>query len=150
MARRAFSSTTLAKIEDLIATGEKTHRAEIRVIIETGLSFSEILKKKMPRTRALELFGLYKIWDTEENTGILIYINLADRKVEIVTDRGINEKIPSATWQTICTGMTRKFREKQFQDGIADALKEMNRILQADFPCKHSRTNALPDSPVIL
>ena len=104
----------------------------------------------MPRTRALELFGLYKIWDTEENTGILIYINLADHKVEIVTDRGIHDKIPSAKWQTICTEMTRQFREKRFHDGIIAALKEINGILQIHFPRQSDRINALPDSPVIL
>lgn len=150
VARRAFPSATLTEIENIIATGEKTHRAEIRVIIETALSFSEIVEKKLSRTRALELFGLYKIWNTEENTGILIYINLADRKVEIVTDRGINEKIPPVKWQTICTRMAQQFREKHFHDGIATALKEINGMLQTHFPCENKRTNVLPDSPIIL
>ena len=150
IARSTFSPATLAEIESLIAMGEKTHCAEIRVIIETALSFSDVLEKKMPRTRALELFGLYKIWNTEQNTGILIYINLADRKVEIVTDRGINAKIPSGRWQIICSGMTQQFREKHFHEGIVTALNEINRILQTYCPSKNKRNNTLPDSPVIL
>ena len=149
-ARRAFTTATLAKIETIISRGEERHCAEIRVIIETALSFSEIMNGKIPRTRALELFDRYQIRDTRENTGILLYINLSDRKIEIVTDKGIDKQITSETWQTLCRNMSQNFREKQFHRGICHALDKMNAILEIHFPRKNPRTNILPDSPVIL
>ena len=146
-ARRAFTTATLAKIETIISRGEERHCAEIKVIIETALSFSEIMNGK---TRALELFDRYQIRDTRENTGILLYINLSDRKIEIVTDKGIDKQITSETWQTLCRNMSQNFREKQFHRGICHALDKMNAILEIHFPRKNPRTNILPDSPVIL
>ena len=118
--------------------------------IEKALSFSEIMNWKTPRTRALELFDRYQIRDTRENTGILLYINLSDRKIEIVTDKGIDKQITSETWQTLCRNMSQNFREKQFHRGICHALDKMNAILEIHFPRKNPRTNILPDSPVIL
>lgn len=148
--RRAFPAQTLTEIETLISRGEERHQAEIRVIIETALSFSEIMKGKTSRTRALELFDGYHIRNARENRGILLYINLSDRKIEIVTGQGINERIVQETWQTLCRKMSLKFREKQFHTGICNALNEMNDILENHFLRKSLRVNMLPDSPIIL
>lgn len=149
-ARRAFPPETLTEVETIIAGGEERHRAEIRVIIETTFSFFDLLKGKTSRTRALELFERYKIRHTKENTGILVYINMADRKIEILTDTGIDKQINAVTWQAICKEMANQFREKHFRNGICQALDEMNRLLALHFPRQSARENALPDTPVIL
>lgn len=149
-ARRLFPDDTLQEIETTIATGEKQHGAEIRVIIEKALSIPDILNRKTPRTRALELFGHHRIWETEENNGILVYINLADHKVEIVTDRGISEKIGSEQWKTVCEAMTRHFVDKHYREGVIEALNRMNALLKVNFPPDSGRINALPDSPLLL
>lgn len=149
-AQHAFPPETLTEVETLITMGEERHRAEIRVIIEKAFPFFAILKGKTSRTRALELFERYKIHHTEENTGILVYINMADRKIEILTDSGIDKQINAETWQTICKEMANQFREKHFHNGICQALEKMNRLLEVHFPRHGTRKNALPDTPVIL
>lgn len=149
-AQRAFPPETLTEVETIITDGEERHRAEIRVIIEKAFSFFAILKGETSRTRALELFEHYKIHHTEDNTGILVYINMADRKIEILTDTGIDKQINAEAWQTICNEMANQFRKKHFHNGICHALDEMNRLLVMHFPRHGPRENALPDMPVIL
>lgn len=148
--KRAFPETALKAIETRIAEGETTHRAELRVIIEARLPWEMILGKKPARERALELFGRYGIWDTEENAGVLLYINLADRRVEIVADRGIAKKVSQPVWQQICHTLTDGFRQGQFHESTLDALSAINQLLMQHFPSSGSRQNQLPDHPVIL
>lgn len=149
-ASRAFPATTLKAIESCITEGEKTHRAELRVIIEPALSMDAIRAKTTPRERALELFGRYGIWDTEENCGVLVYINLADRQVEIVADRGIAPKVEQEKWDNICTTMTAGFGQGRFQQSTLDALTSINRLLKQHFPLAGPRENQLPDEPILL
>ncbi len=149
-ARRAFPAQSLKAIENRIVEGEKSHRAEMRVIIESALPMEAIREKTTPRKRALDLFGRYRIWDTEDNCGVLIYINLADRQVEIVADRGIAGKIPPAEWDNTCKTMTSGFAQGRFEESTLDALFTINRLLTQHFPLTGSRENQLPDNPVLL
>lgn len=148
--RRAFPDDSLKVIENHISAGEKTHRAEVRIIIESALSANAILAKKTPRDRALELFSRYGIWDTEENCGVLVYINLADRQVEILADRGIASKVTSTEWEAICRMMTGGFAQGHFHDSTLVALDAVNTLLARHFPLIAPRENQLPDSPVLL
>lgn len=148
--RRAFPETALKAIETRIAEGETTHRAELRVIIEARLPWEMIFGKKPSRERALELFGRYGIWDTEENCGVLLYINLADRQVDIVADRGIAQKVGQPVWQQICHDLTDGFRQGKFHESTLKALSAINRLLAQHFPSFGRRENQLPDHPVIL
>jgi uncharacterized membrane protein len=149
-AARAFPPAALDAIAQAIAAGEQAHRGEVCVIIEKGLPFAAVRAGVGNRQRALALFADYGIWDTEDNCGVLIYINLADRKVDIVTDRGIGRKIAPATWQAICATMTQGFAEGKFQEATTDALRRVNELLTMHFPANGSRPNELPDRPRMI
>ena len=148
--RRAFPNATLQAIEHAIAESERCHRAEVRVIVESSLTWREVLRGTASRDRALVLFAQYGIWDTEENCGVLVYINLADRKVEIVTDRGIGKKVEQQEWQTICNTMTDGFRQGTYLQSTLDAIQHINVLLVRHFPDDGSRLNQLPDRPLVL
>lgn len=149
-ARRAFPQTTVDAVARLISEGEQTHRGELRLIVEKGLPADLVLAGVDCRRRALALFAEYAIWDTEENCGVLVYVNLADRQVEIVADRGINRKIDAATWRAVCTTMTEGFRRGDFHHSTLAAIGQINALLQTHFPANGARPNELPDAPVML
>jgi hypothetical protein len=149
-AERAFPPSALEAITRAITDGERTHRGEVRVIVEKSLPFAAIRAGLGNRQRALALFADHGVWDTEEHCGVLIYINLADRKVDIVADRGIARKIDAGTWQAICDRMTQGYAEGQFQDATLAALQQVNDLLRRHFPADGPRTNELPDQPLML
>jgi uncharacterized membrane protein len=148
--RRAFPPATLKAVAEAIAGGEKRHRAELRLIVEASMPAQAVLAGISPRERARELFAHYRIWDTEENCGVLVYVNLADRQVEIVADRGVGRTIKAGEWQDICRRMTRGFAENNFHDSTLTALEQLNALLQAHYPDDGSVQNQLPNEPVVL
>ncbi len=151
-ARRAFPAQTLKALQDAIGAGEATHRAQLRLIIESALDLSALREGVSARARAHALFSQYRIWDTEENVGVLVYINLADRAVEIVTDRAVGGAIGRSHWQAVCAAMTAGFARGQFHDSALAGVTEINRLLQLHFPDTGgtARGNELSDRPVIL
>ena len=149
-AKRAFPETTLDAICEAITAGEQTHRGEVRLIVEKALPFDEAWDGVSNRQRALALFADYGVWDTEDNCGVLIYINLAEHKVDIVADRGIDRKIDSATWQGVCRTMTEGFKQGRFHDATLGAIGQVNELLRQHFPANGSRANELPDKPLML
>jgi uncharacterized membrane protein len=149
-AERAFPPQALAAIMEAITAGEETHRGEVRLIVEKGLPLSLAWAGVTNRQRAIALFADYGIWDTEENCGVLIYVNLADHKVEIIADRGIDRRIDAATWQGVCDTMTRGFARGEFQAATLAAIAQVNQLLRTHFPSGGARSNELPDRPVIL
>lgn len=148
--KRAFPVATLTAIEEVIRQGERMHRAEVRLIIETAFGLVDILCKVTARGRAKELFAHCRVWDTEDNCGVLLYINLADRKVEIIADRAINRVVKPEDWRDICDLITRGFRGGVFQDSVIKALATLNSQLQQHFPAHGERTNQLSNTPLIL
>jgi uncharacterized membrane protein len=149
-ARRAFPPDTLSAISAAIAAGEQTHRGEVRLVVEKGLPFEEVWDDVSNRQRALDLFADFGVWDTEDNCGVLIYINLAEHKVDIVADRGIDRKIDAATWQAICQTMTAGFKQGQFHQATLMAIDQVNALLRQHFPANGSRPNELPDHPILI
>jgi uncharacterized membrane protein len=149
-AERAFPPATLAAIGEAIALGEQTHRGEVRVVVEKSLPLSAVWEGVTNRQRAISLFADYGIWDTEDNCGVLVYVNLADHKVDIVADRGINRRIEPATWQAICNTMTAGFAQGRFHDATLDAIQQVNELLRQHFPTNGARPNELPDRPLML
>jgi uncharacterized membrane protein YgcG len=147
--RRAFPAETLKAIQTAIAQGERRHRAEIRLIIEPALQLYDVLQGQTARQRAHELFSHYRIWDTEENCGVLIYINLADHKVEIIADRGVGRALAAADWLAVCKTMTQGFAHGTYHDSVLAALRQLNDLLHTHFPGNHSNTNELPNRPLI-
>jgi uncharacterized membrane protein len=140
----------LDAITQAIAAGEQTHRGEVCVIVEKSLPFAAIREAMSPRQRALALFADHAIWDTDERCGVLIYINLADRKVEIVADRGIARRIDSTVWETICATMTAGFAQDRYREATLTALDAINGLLAKHFPANGPRSNELPDRPITL
>lgn len=148
--RRAFPAATLQAIEHSIAAGEAVHRAQVRMIVEPALGMQAVLRRMPARERARELFAHYRIWDTEENCGVLVYVNLADRKVEIVADRAVGRAVAASDWHAVCRTMTQGFARGAFHDSAIDALGQLNRLLQEHYPGDGRRSNELPDKPVLL
>jgi len=147
---RAFPSTALARIEQAIAAGERMHRGQLCFVVEGALPPLRVLHKLTPRERALEVFGLLRVWDTEENAGVLVYLLLADRDVEIVADRGIDRRVDAGTWQAICTRMETAFAQGRYVEGVVDGIGEISTLLAAHFPHTSAIGNELPDKPVVL
>ena len=151
-ARRAFPTPTLKALQDVIAEGEARHRAQLRLIIEPSLGWSDLRRNMSSRARAHRLFSRYRIWDTEENCGVLVYINLADRKVEIITDRAVGRAVKRSEWEAACDTMTRGFRHGQFHESALAGIRHMNELLAEHFPAREgdSDRNELSDRPVML
>jgi uncharacterized membrane protein len=148
--RRAFPETSLKQIEHQIAQGERVHRAEIRLIVEAALDMDAIFSDTSNRQRALELFTRYRIWDTEENCGVLIYVNLAEHAVEIIADRNVGRRIGAPEWHRICMTMTQGFASGKFHESTLAAIEALNALLQQYFPGPPAAPNQLPDSAIML
>lgn len=149
-ARRKFSLQALKRIEVAIAAGERRHAGQVRFIVEASLPLGQVLRGLAPRERALELFGRFRVWDTEHNSGVLVYVLLADRSVEIVADRGISRKIAPETWQLICRAMEAQFRDGRFEDGAIEGINAISELLAQHFPRSGDAANELPDEPIVL
>ena len=141
--RRHFSTASLQHIEQTITASEHLHAGEIRVVIESGLPLPAIISGVSPRQRAIQLFGQLNIWDTEHNNGVLIYLMLADRDVEIVADRGIHQHVREHGWQEICHQMEGMFRSGQFEQGVTHGITAIGQHLADYFPPEASPRNEL-------
>ncbi|TCS36218.1 TLP18.3/Psb32/MOLO-1 phosphatase superfamily protein [Paucimonas lemoignei] len=149
-AQKAFPPQALHDIQAAIASGEKLHRAEIRLIIEPALPITDMLQGAHSRARARELFTLYRVWDTEDNCGVLVYINLADHKVEIIADRASGRALQPNDWKEICRRMTEGFSHGEYGPSVLAALDLLNRLLQQHFPGQGDNLNELSDRPLIV
>ena len=148
---RAFPLTTLAAIERAVATQEDRHRGELRVVIEGGLPIQALAAGRTARERALEHFARLRTWDTEDNAGVLIYLLLADRRVEIVADRGIHARVGATAWETICGAMQQEFAAGRFEAGALAGLAAVSDLLAQHFPARPGdNPNELPDAPVVI
>ena len=150
VAKRAFPAPTQDAIAAAVMAGEQTHRGEIRLVVETSLPFAAVWAGVTNRQRALAMFAECGVWDTADNCGVLIYINLAERKVDIVADRGIDSRIDATTWQAVCTTMTTGFAQGKFHDSTLAAIAHVNDLLRTHFPAAGSRPNELPDAPLMI
>ena len=148
--KQLFPPTTLQAIEQAITQGEQRHRAEVRLIVEPGLDTRAAFNNTSNRQRARELFAQYGVWDTEENCGVLIYINLAAREVDIVADRHVGRLVAEAEWQTICRTMTSGFAQGEYHASTLSALEQLNTLLARHYPADGKRPNQLPNDAVIL
>lgn len=148
--RRVFPAATLKAIQAAIAQGEKLHRAEVRLIIEPAMPLADVFSGLSSRERARLLFAEYRVWDTEENCGVLVYVNLADHKVEIVADRAVGRAIAAADWQKVCRTMTEGFAAGNYHDSVIAALAQLNALLHAHFPSDGATPNELSNRPLII
>jgi len=148
--RRAFSPEAMLAIEKAIGEEERRHAGQLRFAVEASLPLGELFRGVQSRERAVEWFGRLGVWDTEHNSGVLIYLLLADRRVEIVADRGIHGKVGSAAWDAICGEMQQEFARGQFERGVVLGVRAISDLLAAHFPPSGDGPNELPDRPVVL
>ncbi|MGQ2800306.1 TPM domain-containing protein [Leptospira santarosai] len=148
--KRYFSAKDLEKIESAVFKSESIHRGEIKVILESNLPIFKVIRGLTAIQRAEELFSQKRIWDTEENTGILIYIQLIDRKIELLADRGIYKKIGENTLYEICERIQTGFRSGHYLESILFAIEEFTLFLQKYFPSGKQNPNELPDKPEVI
>ncbi len=147
---RRFPKRSMHTIEDAIRQSETRHMGELRFAVEAALDWPDLLAGASSRKRALEVFSHLRVWDTEHNSGVLIYLLLADRKVEIVADRGIHARVGEAGWATICRNMEKKFRAGEFEGGVLEGIAAITALLQQYFPAQGANSNELSDYPVTL
>lgn len=147
---RAFPRETLIAIEKAIQTSETAHAGEIRFMVEGALDGAPLFKGQSARERAIDVFSQLRIWDTEHNNGVLIYLLLADRDVEIVADRGIHAKVGSREWENICRKMETAFRQAHYEAGVVSGIQAVTQHLMKHFPASGAGRNELPDKPVVL
>jgi uncharacterized membrane protein len=147
---RAFPAAGLAQIEQAIGAGERTHRGQVCFAVEGSLPPLRVLRKLTPRDRALEVFGLLRVWDTEENAGVLVFLLLADHDVEIVADRGIHRVVGDEAWTAICARMEEAFRAERYTEGVVQGVGEISALLAQHFPGTRGGANEIPDRPIIL
>ena len=149
---RAFPGESLLAIERAIKESETAHVGEIRFAVEAALDGAPLFRGQSPRERAIELFSLLRVWDTEHNNGVLIYLLLAERQVELVADRGLNRHVDAAHWQRITEAMATAFRGGQFESGINQAIDAVHALLMQHYAvdATQANPNELPDAPLFL
>ncbi|MEY2855099.1 MAG: hypothetical protein RL030_2231 [Pseudomonadota bacterium] len=146
-----FNATLLDRVARIISGVEQRRPGELRFVVEHALELGDVLVDKVtPRQRALEVFGLLRVWDTEYNTGILIYVLLADHAVEIIADRGIARSVPEPHWTALCHEAEAAFRQGRYSEGSIRLLEEAARLLDDNFPPRAQGRNELPDQPLLL
>ncbi len=134
---RALDAAALARLEARVAASERKHTGEIRLCVEAGLPLSYLWRRATPRQRAVAMFGKLRVWDTEHNNGVLIYLLLAEHAIEIVADRGIARHVPQATWDRLLAGMRADFHDGRFDQGLTRAVDAVDTLL-----CQHFEVGA--------
>jgi uncharacterized membrane protein len=149
-ATRALDDTALERLEARVAESERHHSGEIRLCVEPGLPLSYIWRNSDAHERALTLFGKLRVWDTENNNGVLLYLLLAEHRIEIVADRGLARHVPRERWQELVASMSAAFRQGRFEPGLEQAIDAVDALLRRHFPLAPGNTNPneLPDTPV--
>ena len=149
-AARSFPARTLDAIEREIAAHEKRHRGEVCFVVEAELHSGQLWRDLSSRDRARELFALRGVWNTEENNGLLIYVLLADRHVEIVADRGIDARVREDEWQGVCRMMEGHFAQGRFEEGATAGVRAASDLIAKHFPAQGESRHELPDRPVLI
>ena len=149
---RAFPAAALKRIQDAIAESERTHSGEIRFAVEAALPWSYLKRNAPARERAEMVFAKLRVWDTEDNNGVLIYVELADQRIEVVADRGVARHVPNARWDEISTMMRERFQANEFEAGSIAAVRAVGALLVERFrlPDGVSNPNQLSDAPTVL
>jgi len=150
LGRNPFPQRVLHSIETTIEESEKKHGGEIRFVVENTLSPGDVLNGTTAHQRALELFSILRVWDTEHNNGVLLYLLLADKEVEIVADRGLNGRVTPDQWESVCRSMETHFRTGQFEEGTRTGLAQITHLLATHFPPPTQKPNEISNTPVVL
>ncbi len=149
--RRAVPPELLKRLENYVNASESRHTGEVRICVEAGMPSSYLWRGATPRERAIAMFGKLRVWDTEHNNGVLIYLLLAEHAIELVADRGLNAKVSATQWQAITQRLSAALKAQKFEDGLTQALQEVSALLVQHYPLQEGqvRSNGLPNAPDI-
>jgi uncharacterized membrane protein len=147
---RWFPVATMRGLRDAVAEGERHHAGELCLAIESRFSPLAVLKGLQARQRAQQVFSLLRVWDTQDNSGVLLYLQLAERKVELVADRGNAARVDAAQWQAICSDFSSEMSSLAPDQAVLRCLGRINELLTRHFPAEHDNPRELPDEPVVL
>lgn len=150
--RRRLPHPALQRLEAAVRASEARHLGELRICVEAGLSLPQLWRNESPRQRAIECFGLLRVWDTEHNNGVLIHLLLADRRIEVVADRGLSQRVPPGTWQALADQLGQALAQGQVEAGLQQAIAQVGDLLHTHFPAPaHApNPNELPDAIVMI
>jgi uncharacterized membrane protein len=140
----------MVRIENAITEGELRHAGQVCFAVEAALPLARVWQRVSPRDRALEVFGLLRVWDTERNDGVLVYMLLADRDVEIVADRGIDARVGQPAWEAICREMESACRAGRYGEGVEQGVRAIANLLALHSPRTGELRNELSDKPIVL
>ncbi len=151
-ARNRFPAESMDRIAAAIAEGERLHQGEICFAVESSLPLHQILHEVPARARAEVAFAQLRVWDTAANTGVLVYLLLADHCIEIVADRGLRDRISEAKWRGVCLLLQERLRSGDHADAVVAAVQEVSRLLSEHLPQAPGLLgeSELPDHPVFL
>ena len=145
-----FDADAMTRIRNAIAAGELGHAGEIRFAVEAALPLRALWHRKEARSRALEVFANLRVWDTDANTGVLLYLLWADRAIEVVADRGIAALVPASAWESICADVREGLRNTHPADAVVIGVERIGELLRAALPAQEHTPDELPDDPVLL
>ena len=150
-AGRTLDAPLRTRLEQRIAASEARHTGEICICVEAGLPPSYLWRDAGARERAIAMFGKLRVWDTEHNNGVLIYLLLAEHAIELVADRGLNRHVSPAQWQEMVAHLREALRAGRYEDGLTLALEEVSAVLVEHFPLAAgtARPNELPNRVVV-
>lgn len=150
LVRRAFPRRTMDRITAAVSASERDHAGEIRCVVEGALDFLSLMRGVTARDRAVQVFSDLRVWDTQDDNGVLIYLLLADRDVEILADRGFNGKVTGEEWEAICREMEGHFARGEFEQGALAGISRVDALLRRHFPVTGANPNELPDAPALI
>ena len=151
-ARRLFPEDSLHRITDAIAAGERLHRGEVMFAVESNLPPSAVIAGVEPRERAHDVFVRLRTWDTEANNGVLIYLLLADHRIEIVADRGLTGRVEDAEWSRVCRLVEQEMRAGHPEQAVIEGIRAVSELLALHWPQSdaHPDEDELPNRPHLL
>jgi uncharacterized membrane protein len=149
-----LGASELSRIEAAITQGEASHDAEVRFVVEAGLSAADISSGLLPRERAIAVFAQLGVWDTENNNGVMLYICSADHAIELIADRGVVRRVPQVQWDAICQGLSNAYRSASDvgarTSAIVSAIAQVHAILAGHYPPRVANPDELSNKPVLL
>ena len=160
--RSAIPRDMLQRLAQRVAASEKRHSGEVRICVEAALPASYLWRlgrehtiRALTRQRAVMMFGKLRVWDTQHNSGVLIYVLLAEHAIEIVADRGLSKHVSAAQWRDMVAHMSAAFKAGRYEDGLTEALAEISAVMMQHFAIDGSQSglenlNELPDNPLLM
>jgi uncharacterized membrane protein len=133
-----LSGDDLAAIGRAVAEAEGHTSAEIRVHLDHSCKGDAL-------QQAIKIFERLGMHRTEARNGVLLYISVTDRKLAVIGDKGIHERVGEAYWQGLVAAVRERLRQQQPRDGLIHAIAELGRELSRHFPRSPGNKNELPD-----